>query len=145
MPVSKKNKPKINYDQQLTRVMWRVKDGKIEKDEYVQVNHNGKIRNKHSHRVFTPRSMKGVKKTDNKCKTLFPGRHTRRNMPKTKMLADVPELLRQVRSEARTKDLNDYPEKIYLRRIINGLSNVRNAKTPKIKMVRFSPDIQFTM
>jgi hypothetical protein len=93
MPVSKKTRPKIKVDDQFKHVTWTVKDGKIEKDEYVRVNHNGKIRNKHTHRSFNPSSMKNVKGMDGKCNSLFPGRHTRRNLPKTKMLADVPELM----------------------------------------------------
>jgi hypothetical protein len=93
MPVSKKTRPKIKYDNQFKHVAWTVKDGKIKKDEYVRINHNGKIRNKHTHRSFNPSSMQNVKGMDDKCNSVFPGRHTRRNLPKTKMLSDVPELM----------------------------------------------------
>ena len=114
MPVSKKTRPKIKIDDQFKHVTWTIKDGKIEKDEYVRVNHNGKIRNKHTHRTFNPTSMKNVKGMDGKCNSLFPGRHTRKNLPKTKMLADVPELMdrlsmnvRQVRSDAISEAENE--------------------------------------
>ena len=118
MPVSKKTRPKIKYDNQFKHIVrtpsrrrsvgvrgitgedlsskvitWTIKDGKINKDEYVRVNHNGKIRNKHTHRSFNSRSLKNVNGMDGKCNSLFPGRHTRRNLPNTKMLSDVPELM----------------------------------------------------
>lgn len=126
MPVSKKTRPKIKYDNQFKHIVrtpsrrrnvglrgitgedlsskvitWTVKDGKIEKDEYVRINHNGKIRNKHTHRSFNPSSMKNVKGMDGKCNSLFPGRHTRRNLPNTKMIADVPELMEKLEMNVR--------------------------------------------